>query len=292
MKKMIDKSQIVVTGSHGFIGSKLVNRLSKLNKNILCLDRTVHSLFEVDSLENLLTDAQVIFHLAGATAGNGHNPGQDVLIKNNIEATGNLIEGISKFCKTPPLLVNMSTIQVYDKTVSEVFETSSLSPANIYGITKLVQEYLIMQATNMNVIKSIIFRASNIYGEGHKPNHNSVIATFCDQIKNDKEVSLFANGKATIDLIHVDNVIDVLLNIRAINNKHCQIYNLASGVTISINEVIENLQKISGANIKKKLVDSDKRDFSINVDKLKNDYPLIKYHNIFDGLKKTYEYDL
>ena len=54
----------------------------------------------------------------------------------------------------------------------------------------------------------------------------------------------------------------------------------------------ENLQKISGADIKTKLIEGAKREFSINVDKLKNDYPDIRYCNIFDGLKKTYENDL
>ena len=288
---MNNKPRIVITGSNGFIGSKLFTKLSKLNKNIFCLDRSKHSLFEVESLKNLLADAEVIYHLAGSTAGNGHNPGQDALIKNNVEATSNLIEGISKFCKKPPLLVNMSTIQVYDKSVSEILETTNLSPANIYGISKLVQETLVRQASNMNVIRSIIFRASNIYGEGHRPNHNSVIATFCHQIKNDIEVNLFAKGEAILDLIHVDSVIDVLANIRAINKNNSQIYNLASGNAITINEVIENLQKISGSEIKTKLVEGERRKFSINVDKLKNDYPDIKYCNIFDGLKKTYEYD-
>ena len=186
----------------------------------------------------------------------------------------------------------MSTIQVYDKTISKISETTNLSPASIYGISKLVQETLVKQASNMNIVRSIIFRASNIYGEGHRPNHNSVIATFCHQIKNDLEVNLFAKGEATLDLIHVDNVIDVMVNIRATNKNQSQIYNLASGNSISINEVIENLQKISGADIKTKLIEGAKREFSINVDKLKNDYPDIRYCNIFDGLKKTYENDL
>ena len=280
--------RIVITGANGFIGSKLVKSLSGEKKNIFCLDRNIHSLFDISSLKALLTDADIIYHFAGATAGSGHNPGKDVLTKNNIEATYNLLNAITQFCKKPPLLVNMSTIHVYDKTVSELSESSNLSPSNVYGITKLTQEFLIRQATQVGIIRSVIFRASNVYGEGDRPNHNSAIATFCDKIKRNMEVTLFARGEATLDLIYVDDVVDVLKNIEVFEKHNGQTYNLATGVTVSINEVINNLKKISGLDIKTKLVDGTKHEFSIKIDKLRKAYPEIKHHNINDGLKKTY----
>ena len=77
----------------------------------------------------------------------------------------------------------MSTIHVYDKSVSEVTEETNLEPSNIYGITKLSQEYLIRQATKKWPHKIGNLSRSNIYGGGHRPYHNSAISTFCHNIK-------------------------------------------------------------------------------------------------------------
>lgn len=286
----MDKSQrTIITGGGGFIGSKLAKKLIEKNNNVHCLDRSRHSLFEVESLKDLLEDTEVIYHLAGATAGNGHNPGQETLIKNNIIATGNLIEGINRFCNKPPFLINLSTIQVYDRIEGNLDETSNLSPNNIYGVSKLAQELLIIQANNIGILKSINFRVSNVYGEGHKPYQNSVVATFCDKINNGLEVDLFSNGKANIDLIYIDDVVEVLSRIDLIKFHHGKTYNLASGSTISIDKVIEKLQLISGSTIKTNLIDGPVIEFTIDIDKLLNDFPNVQYHDLDDGLKKTYE---
>jgi len=280
--------RIIITGAKGFVGSKLINYFQSNGQSISELERDKHSLFETSSLKDLLVDADIIYHLAGSTAGSGHNPGRAALIRNNIEATFNLLNAIKEFCKKPPLLLNMSSIHVYDKSVLEITEDSKLEPSSIYGITKLSQEYLIRQATQNGIIRSIIFRASNIYGGGHRPYHNSAISTFCHNIKKNLTIDLYAKGKATIDLIYIDDVIDVLINIDKIEKHNGNIYNLASGLTISIQEVIDIMKKISGKKIKSNLIDGDKHTFKIDTSKLSDAYPNYKNHSIYDGLEKTY----
>ena len=285
----MNKAYTVITGAHGFIGSNLLKNLSIYNNNIFCLDRNIHSLFDISSLENLLKDCEIIYHFAGSTAGSGHNPGTTILAKNNIEATHNLLLAIKRYCKKRPLLINMSSIHVYDKSISRISETSNILPSNTYGITKITQEYLIQQATEIGIIKSIIFRASNIYGENEKPNHNSAISTFCNQIKKNETLNLFANGEACLDLIYIDDVIDILVNIDLIKKHNGVIYNLASGKTTSINDVITILKKISGLDVKVKLIEGEKNEISVNINKLKAAYPKLAQHTVYAGLKKTYE---
>ena len=285
---MIGSPRIILTGAKGFVGSKLKSYFDSNGQFISELTRDKHSLFETSSLKDLLVDADIIYHLAGRTAGSGHNPGRAALLRNNIEATFNLLNAIKEFCKKPPLLINMSSIHVYDKSTPEITEDSKLEPSNIYGITKLSQEYLIRQATKNGLVRSVIFRASNIYGGGHRPYHNSAISTFCHNIKKNLPIDLYANGKATIDLIYIDDVIDVLANIDTIEKHNGNIYNLASGQTITIQEVIDILEKISGQKIKTNLIDGKEHSFRIITDKLIDAYPNYKNFNIYDGLENTY----
>lgn len=285
---MTASPRIIITGAKGFIGTKLKSYFNSNGQPISLLTRDEHSLFETSSLKDLLVDADIIYHLAGRTAGSGHNPGRSTLLRNNIEATFNLLNAIKEFCKKPPLLINMSSIHVYDKSVSEVTEDSKLEPSNIYGITKLSQEYLIRQATKNGLIRSVIFRASNIYGGGHRPYHNSAISTFCHNIKKNLAIDLYARGKATIDLIYIDDVIDVLANISEIEKHNGNIYNLASGQTVTIEEIIDILKKISGQKIKTNLIDGEKHSFRIITKKLADAYPNYKNFNLYDGLEKTY----
>jgi nucleoside-diphosphate-sugar epimerase len=286
---MKNTPRIFVTGANGFVGSKLIDKLSDASKDVVCLDRIKHSLFDIRSLKTELSSTNIIYHLAGSAQSFGNDPGTQALVKNNVVATYNLLEGISRYCKKPPLLINMSSVHVYKRSTKKIVESSELGPSNLYGVTKLSQELLIKQATKLGIIKSIIFRASNIYGEGHRINHNSTIATFCHRIKRKKELTLIANGEATMDIIYLDDVIDVLTKVEDINSKNGQVYNLASGVSNSVNDIVRNLEKISGLNVKIKKIGGEKKEFEISIDKLKNVLPKWTQCSVYEGLKKTFE---
>ena len=68
-----------------------------------------------------------------------------------------------------------------------------------------------------------------------------------------------------------------------------QIYNIASGVTLSIEQVVDILEEVTGIKIKRKLVDARKNHFSINIDKIKEAYPSFQLSSVHQGLKVTYE---
>jgi len=142
---------ILITGANGFIGTKLRRRLSV--EMVTCLDRSKHSLFDVETLQPLLQNVSVVYHLAGVSAGSGFEPEPSELSKNNIEATYNLLKAIRCYCTKPPLVVVLSTIHVYKKASKQFEETSELGPTSVYGMSKLAQEFLIRQATEMGLIR-------------------------------------------------------------------------------------------------------------------------------------------
>ena len=97
-----NKHKVLVTGSSGFIGSKLVD---SFEEEVAVLDRTRHSLFDEDSLKFLLQDCDLIYHLAGVNAGSGYEPSSTDLTLNNIEGPYNLLRAIKKYCSKPPLFI-------------------------------------------------------------------------------------------------------------------------------------------------------------------------------------------
>lgn len=281
-----NKQKVLVTGSSGFIGSKLVD---SFREEVATFDRNRHSLFDEDSLKLLLEGCDVIYHLAGVNAGSGYEPSSTDLTLNNIDGTYNLLRAIKKYCAKPPSFILMSSIHVYDKSQDLFLESDNLGPSSIYGMSKLAQEYLVNQAEQEGIINSVIFRASNIYGGSCKPYYNSAIATFCDQIIDKKEIPLFANGEAALDLIYIDDVVKVLRNVDSFFQDQGKTYNLASGKTFTVNKIIKILKEVSNLDVKTKLVDTPTLKFSISTQKLKDALPNFKLTALEEGLKMTYE---
>ena len=246
-----NKHKVLVTGSSGFIGSKLVD---SFEEEVAVLDRTRHSLFDEDSLKFLLEDCDLIYHLAGVNAGSGYEPSSTDLTLNNIEGTYNLLRAIKKYCSKPPLFILMSSIHVYDKSQDLFSESGNLGPSSLYGMSKLSQEYLVSQAHQLGILDSVVLRASNIYGGSCRPYYNSAIATFCDQIIKGETIPLFARGDATLDLIYIDDVIRILQNVDILSRDSKTVYNLASGKTFSVKKIIEILDEVSDLEIKTKLI--------------------------------------
>ena len=279
--------KIVITGAEGFIGKNLSKALQEYN--IWKFDRSVNSFFDIDSMKELINDVDMIYHFAGVNSGSGFQPTIQELNQNNVDATFNLVKAIEKFTKVPPLLVTLSSIHVYDKTKTLFQEDQEPVPSSTYGISKLTQEVIINKASKMKILRPLIFRASNIYGPGSKPNYNSALATFCNQVINGEMIPLYANGNATMDLIYVDDVVRALMNAPHFEKSNHSTFNLASGEIIKISELIHILGEISGIEIKTRKIDSDMVNFNICKKRFDSVLSNFKLTDIKEGVRSTYE---
>ena len=228
------KETVAITGASGFIGEHLDRSLSE-NYNVKKFDRESNSLAHPDTLEELLMDCDIVYHLAAQIRGN-----DDVLREVNVEGTGNVIKAMNMYCNQAHLIF-ASSFAVYStpksgEVIDEEFQTS---PRNVYGSTKLEAEELIVDAMNEGLSASIL-RLSNVYGIGVPPYQQSVISTFIDIIKNNGELTIHGDGEQTRDFVYIDDVVDLLLKLAA--TKKNGIFNVCSGEEVSINHI---LQKIS-----------------------------------------------
>lgn len=162
---------ILITGSHGFIGTHLKDEL-KQSTSIEIFEHTRSDTFE--NLAKHIEKIDFIYHLAGEV-----NPksNQTSFVIGNIETTQNLIDVLEqKNLKIPILLAS----SIHAK-----------NPKNDYGTTKQKSEELVLEYGNRNNIPVYIYRLPHLFGQNCKPNYNSVISTWIYNSINNLEIKVF-----------------------------------------------------------------------------------------------------
>ena len=150
---------ILVTGSKGFIGTNLVQYLRQNTKHTV-YEFSRHDILE--DLENSINFIDIVFHLAGLNKKTKNETFKNV----NIKLTKKLCKILRKNCKTK--IIYASSIQINQN--------------NEYGKSKKECENIIINLQKTNRNKVYILRLPGIFGMGCRPNYNSVVATFCNNV--------------------------------------------------------------------------------------------------------------
>lgn len=130
-------------------------------------------------------------------------------------------------------------------------EESRLHPSSIYGITKLTQEQMIMTLCPGLGIAPVSLRFQNVYGPGQslKNPYTGILSIFSTQIKNNKTIKIFEDGKESRDFVYIDDVVDATILGIENPNAEGQIFNVGSGVPTTVMEVASQLIKNYNANV-------------------------------------------
>ena len=177
--------KVLVTGANGFIGKNLISHLLKEDFEIYRFDKDNTE----TELENYIKNADFIFHLAGINRPIDNKE----FYEGNFDLTKTLVELLKKYKKDIPVVFT-SSIQ------------AELN--NDYGKSKkMAEEYLY---NNYN--KCIIFRLHNVFGKWCRPNYNSVVATFCNNIANGIEIQI-NDPKKEIELVYIDDICEKFIKI-------------------------------------------------------------------------------
>lgn len=182
---------ILVTGSNGFIGKNLFKKLNSRDFNILEFNRND----TLETLEKQIRQSNFIVHLAGEVRPNSTN---DDFKNSNTLLTQNIIDIIKKIDKQIPVLM-ASTIHAY-------------LLKNEYGKTKREAELLVENYSKEISTKSFIYRLPHVFGEGCKPNYNSVISTWMHNSINDLEINCF-DRNFEMHYVYVQDIVDDFISI-------------------------------------------------------------------------------
>lgn len=272
--------KILITGASGFVGSHLVNLLIQNGeKNI------IGTYFSADSLLNLgenkdkieaikvnLTDPRevsdliakikpdVLYHLAAFTSPQDSFDSPNETVINNISCQINILEEIKKNDLKNTKILIVSSAEVYglvEKKDLPIDENTPFNPTNPYAVSKLAQDYLGRQYFLAHDLKIIRVRPFNHVGPGQSPNF--VVSAFAKkivEIEKGKREPVLPTG----NLNSKRDFTDVRDTIRAYTllmekGQDGEVYNIGSGVSHKISEILDMLLSYSKTEIK---IESDK----------------------------------
>lgn len=205
---------ILVTGAKGFVGKNLVENLKNIRDD---KDKTrsfsVDNIFEYDidstqkELEEYCSKADFVFNLAGV---NRPKDNSEFMAGNFGFASTLLVTLKAKNNKCPVML--SSSIQA---TLIGRYGQSD------YGKSKLAGEELFFNYGKENNSKVLVFRFPNLFGKWCRPNYNSAVATFCNNIANDLPIQV--NDPSTeLELLYIDDLVEEMMLALTGNEHHCE----------------------------------------------------------------------
>lgn len=178
--------KVLVTGAKGFIGKNLISHLNEIKDlEIVSFDKEDN----FEKIKNEIDNINFIFHLAGI---NRPVENKEFYV-GNTDLTRQLIDVIKG--RNIPIIMTSSIQATKD---------------NDYGKSKKMAEDVIKE--NLDSNNAYIFRLHNVFGKWCLPNYNSFVATFCNNIARDLDITV-NDVFAEIELIYVDDVIKEFISV-------------------------------------------------------------------------------
>ena len=137
-------------------------------------------------------------------------------------------------------------------------EASKIHPSSFYGITKQVQEQMIILATQLKNINGYALRYQNVYGPGQslKNPYTGILSIFTRLALQNEEINIFEDGLESRDFVHINDVVAATISCLKLEKNGQHILNVGSGVPVNVFEVAQEIVsylkskseiKISGA---------------------------------------------
>ena len=122
-------------------------------------------------------------------------------------------------------------------------EDSLIHPTSIYGITKQVQEQMVVTVCPTINIAPVALRYQNVYGAGQSLSnpYTGILSIFSTRIKNGNNINIFEDGKESRDFIYIDDVVEATILAMEKDEANGEIFNVGTGIAIDVNTVTDLL---------------------------------------------------
>jgi len=265
--------KFLVTGGAGFIGSNICKRLVSQG----CFVRVVDNLLtgkksnlasvtdriefieadmgDSEVAQSAMKDIDVVLH-------EGALPSVPVSIENPaathkhcVDATFTLLmaardAGVKRF-------VYAASSSAYgDAPTSPKVETMPASPLSPYAVAKLTGEYYCSVFCKIFGLETVSLRYFNVFGPYQDPasQYAAAIPAFVTAILKDEPPTIYGDGEQSRDFTYIDNVVDANLLAARAKRTEGQVVNIACGKAVTVNEIIDMINKLLGKSVKPKYV--------------------------------------
>ena len=216
---------ILITGAAGFVGKNLTAALQAIRDG---KDRTHPGLeieglylYDIDSSAELLEEAcqkaDFVFNLAGVN----RPQNQEEFMKGNFGFASTLLYTLKKYNNTCPVMIS-SSIQA---TCIGRYDSE-------YGRSKKAGEELIFAYGEETGAKVLVYRFPNLFGKWCRPNYNSAVATFCNNIANDLPITV-NDPSVQLELLYIDDLVDEMVAALEGREHHCEFEGVETVMTDS-----------------------------------------------------------
>ena len=197
---------ILITGSAGFVGRNLVENLKNIRdgKNRTRPEIIIDEIYEYDlentqeDLDRFCADCDFVFNLAGVN----RTKDSAEFKAGNFGFANTLLETLKKHGNKCPVMLS-SSLQA---TLSGRFGTSE------YGISKRDGEELFFEYARETDAKVYVYRFPNLVGKWVRPNYNSAVGTFCNNIANDLPITI-NDPDVELELLFIDDLFEEMYNL-------------------------------------------------------------------------------
>lgn len=207
--------KILITGAKGFVGRNLTENLKNIRdgKNRTRPNVKIDCIYEYDidstpeELDAYCADADFVFNLAGV-----NRPKESKeFTEGNFGFASKLLDTLKKHNNTCPVMLS-SSIQA---TLQGRFGTSE------YGLSKKAGEELFFEYSKETGAKVLVYRFPNLVGKWVRPNYNSAVGTFCNNIANDLPITV-NDPSVELEMLFIDDLVEEMLDALEGKEHHCE----------------------------------------------------------------------
>ncbi len=206
---------ILVTGANGFVGRNLVENLKNIRdgKNRTRPGIQIDKIYEYDinnsaeELDSFCADCDFVFNLAGVN----RPENAEEFMEGNFGFASLLLDSLKKHNNNCPVMLS-SSLQA---TLSGRFGDSE------YGRSKRAGEELFFEYGETTGAKVLVYRFPNLAGKWVRPNYNSAIGTFCNNMANDLPITV-NDPSVELELLFIDDLVEEMLDALEGKEHHCE----------------------------------------------------------------------